>query len=304
MKIVHRRGEEDIAEAYLAKVDTDRYVEFVDSVGGAGSRDEKWVIIVSTLYGCPVKCKFCDAGRFYDGKVSKDDMIAQIDHVLEKNSNSREIDSKKFKIQFARIGEPAFNDEVIDTILEIENEYEPENFMPCISTIAPSGRNRWFEDIAELNHGIFEGDFQMQFSIHSTDEKYRDELMPVEKWSLEKIAEYGENFYSGGRKVTLNFAIGGEERIDVEKLESIFDPRYFAVKITPINPTARAEENDLINVFDEENGRELDKVSELEDSTFDVYLSIGDLRENRIKSNCGQILMSYLDSEEFEAVDI
>lgn len=299
MRVLHQQGEDDIAVAYLAKFDGEnKYVEFVDSLGGAASRKEKWVIIISSMFGCPVDCKFCDAGQFYEGPLSVDEMMEQVDYIVTKWSPDREITSDKFKVQFARIGEPSFNDAVLDTIVKIKEVYDPKTFMPCISTVAPAGRKRWFDALAELNNEIFKGEFQLQFSIHSTDEEHRDFLIPVNKMSLEEISDYGEEFFCGGRKIALNFALNGKNPIDVETLSSIFDQGSFAVKMTPLNPTLQAEKNDLVNVFSEEGWQEYPVIDDLRSEGFDVYPSIGDLRENRIKSNCGQVLLSYLDPEE------
>ncbi len=187
---------------------------------------------------------------------------------------------------------------MIKTIEEIRKKYDTKNYMPCISTIAPEGTDGWFEELKKLNHEVYRGNFQLQFSIHSTDEEQRDHLMPDGKWSLEKIAEYGEEFYTGGRKVTLNFALSKDDQIDPEKLENIFDPDVFAIKITPLNPTCNARENELINVFTEEESQEFEVIKELQNGPFDVHVSIGELEENEIKSNCGQILLSHFEEHE------
>jgi len=294
IEILQQQGDDEIATVYLGTFGGDKIVEFVDSLGMAPSRREKWVVIVSSMYGCPIDCKFCDAGQSFNGPLSKDEILSQVDHIVKKHSPNGEIDSKKFKVQFARMGEPALNDGVIDAILEIPVRYDIENYMPCISTVAPAGREGWFEEILKINHEVLNGSFQMQFSIHSTDESYRDFLIPAKKWTLEQIAEYGERFHVTGRKVTLNFAIGNENHIDVEKLRNTFSPEHFAIKVTPLNPTVNADEYDLTNVFDEVGGNELEVVKEMREAGFDVFVSIGDLRENDIKSNCGQILYSYL----------
>ncbi len=298
MKILREQGCDNIAKAYLARFEGEcKYVEFVDSLGGARSRDEKWVIIISSLFGCPINCKFCDAGHFYHGKLTAEQMLEQVDHVVKKHSPSRHVTSEMFKVQFARIGEPALNDAVIDAITMINDRYRPDNYMPCISTIAPSGRDDWFRRLKSLNHHTFKGNFQLQFSLHSTDERRRDHLMPVDKWSLEKIADYGGEFFIGGRKVTLNFALHPDNEIDVDKLRRNFSPNTFAVKITPLNPTNMAEKNKLVNVFTEDDSHQYPVIEEMRKRGYDVHLSIGDLRENDIKSNCGQVLLTYLDTE-------
>ncbi len=298
MEILEKRGDEKIATAYLADLGKGKYVEFVESLGSSEKRRDKWVLILSSLSGCPLNCKFCDANRFYEGLLSKDEMMKQVDYLVENHGSEDALNSNKFKVQFARIGDPALNKAVIDTIEEIREKYAPSNYMPCVSTIAPDGTKDWFKGLKRLNHKAYEGRFQLQFSIHSTSDEQRDHLMPDKKWGLGKIAKYGKEFYVGGRKITLNFALSENDQIDPKKLEDIFDPEVFAVKITPLNPTCNARDNDLINVFTEDESHEYPVIEELEEGPFELHLSVGELEENNIKSNCGQILLYHFDEHE------
>ena len=79
MKVIASTGREDIAMVYIAELEEGKLVEFVEAVQPPIPRDKKWVLLVSTMYGCPVGCAMCDAGGFYHGKVSKEDIFAQID---------------------------------------------------------------------------------------------------------------------------------------------------------------------------------------------------------------------------------
>ena len=106
MKVIECHGTDEVAKVYLAKNDKGNYIEFVESVQPPIPREEKWVLIISTLYGCPVDCKFCDAGGGYKGKVSYEEMLFQIDTLVESRYSDKKIPVKKFKIQFARMGEP------------------------------------------------------------------------------------------------------------------------------------------------------------------------------------------------------
>ncbi|MCK5772322.1 MAG: radical SAM protein, partial [Thermoplasmata archaeon] len=99
--------------------------------------------------------------------------------------------------------------------------------------------------------------------------------------------DYGKRFYVGGRKVSLNFALAEENSFDPSVLIELFDPDVFMVKVTPVNPTDHARRNDMVreNLSEEE----IPAISILRENGFDVVVSIGDLRENEIGSNCGQL---------------
>ncbi len=293
MKVVYEGGDENLAKVYAAYMrgSPDYMVEFVESLSGSPSIHEKWVLIISSQFGCPVKCRFCDAPIFSRGNLTAEEMLAQVDFMVRRRYPDGCVPARKFKVQFARMGEPALNDAVIDAVLEIRRRYRAPGYMPCISTVAPAGRDGWFERLLKVNRTVFRGWFQLQFSLHSTDRKYRDWLVPVRKWDLNEIADYGERFYVGGRKVTLNFALSPRASVDPSVISEYFDPGVFALKFTPVNPTARAEENGVVNVFTEREANRYAFLHELREMGYDVIVSIGELAENDIGSNCGQLVM-------------
>ncbi|MDO8723619.1 MAG: hypothetical protein Q7J31_15535, partial [Syntrophales bacterium] len=195
MKVLASTGREDVAMVYMAEIGPGKLVEFVESVQPPLPREKKWVLIVSTLFGCPVKCLMCDAGSYYEGKLSSEDIFAQIDFLVKKRFHSGNIPVDKFKIQFARMGEPSLNLNTLDVLEELPRRYNAASLIPSISTIAPVGADRFFYRLIEIKKNIYPGGrFQLQFSIHTTDEKLRDHLIPVKKWGFARLAEYGGEF--------------------------------------------------------------------------------------------------------------
>jgi len=289
MKVVLEKGMPGLATVYAASFRgrDDLILEFVDSLSGSTGVGEKWVTVVSSQFGCPVGCLMCDTNGYYRGNPTTEELFSQVEYMVKRRFGRLEVPSGKFKVQFARMGEPALNPNVIDAIIMIRNVISAPGLMPCISTIAPAGTGEFFDGLAALNHDIFKGRFQLQFSLHSTSEEQRNRIIPVEKWSLEDIADYGRRFYCGGRKVTLNFAMARENEMDVDVIRSLFSSGLFTIKITPVNPTENAVRNSIarINVLEEE----LPQIEELRLHGYDVILSVGDLRENEVGSNCGQL---------------
>jgi 23S rRNA (adenine2503-C2)-methyltransferase len=294
MKILAKYGEEGIAHVYVAEVSSGKRIEFVESTKPGLGYKNKCVIIISTLFGCPVGCKFCDAGsENYGGKLSKEDMLDQINYVIENRFPDINPEScKKLKVQFARMGEPAFNMDVLEVLKELGTRYNV-NITPSISTIAPNSTDEFFEGLLKLKKELFPQNFQMQFSIHSTDQEYRDWLIPVKKWSFERIAEYIEKFYDkDGKKVTLNFAVTEKTPIDVHVAAQVFPKDKCLIKITPVNPTHSAEKHS-INSTREGEAFYNKIIKDFESVGFDTVLSIGENQENNIGSNCGQYLLDY-----------
>ena len=295
MDIVAKFGRDDLAILYVAQNDSN-YIEFVESLQPPIPREKKWVLIISTMYGCPVKCKMCDAGTYYKGKISTKTMLEQIEYMVSKRFPERSIPVKKFKIQFARMGEPALNPDVIEVMKKLPQIYNAPGLIPCISTIAPVKSKQFMNEMLEIKNALYtDGQFQLQFSIHSTDEKTRKEVIPYKIWSLEEIANYGEKFWNkGDRKVTLNFAVEKSNPLEPEVLAKIFDPKKFFIKITPINPTEIVKAHNIQSLITPESGEfAKQKIKEIEKLGFEVLLSIGELEENHIGSNCGQNALKF-----------
>ncbi|QDA31546.1 radical SAM protein [Thermococcus indicus] len=294
MEILSEVGDPNVAVVYIGRTFKGNIVEFVESIPTYNPA-EKWVLIVSSLNGCPVGCKMCDAGFFYKGRLSLDELMEQIEYPIQRRWNGKP-KTRKFKVQFARMGEPSFNMAVIEAMRLLGERYE--NFHPSLSTIAPIGTNKFFERLLELKKEMFPTNFQLQFSIHSTNPEQRDEIIPVRKWDFEKIAEYGKAFYDeGGKKITLNFALARENEADANVIAEYFPKEYFLIKITPLNPTVSALKNRLTNDVDLETGLPMKHkkfVDDLRRLGYDVIISVGDTRENLIGSNCGQYILRFL----------
>lgn len=295
IEIISEHGKDELAKVYVGAPNGENRhpVEFVESVQPPHPRNEKWVLIVSSLYGCPVGCLMCDAGGDYKGKVSKEDILKQIDFLVTNRYPDKNLPQKKLKIQFARMGEPALNPEVLDVLEELPGRYNAPGLLPCVSTVAPKNSLPFFKRLKGIKDKYYsQGRFQLQFSIHTTDGPKRDGLIPYPKWKMEEIAEFGREWFEpGDRKVTLNFALAEGYPLDPKGVRSIFDPQYFLIKLTPVNPTNRAEENELRTVIDPEDPASGEGVVKaFEEQGFEVILSIGELEENQIGSNCGMYL--------------
>lgn len=243
----------------------------------------------------------CDAGGYYHGKPTKDEIFAQIDFLVGKRFPDGKIPCEQFKIQFARMGEPSLNLQVLDVLQELPQRYHAPGLMPSISTVTPAGTERFFDRLLEIKQeNYMGGHFQFQVSLHTTDIRLRDHFIPVNKWSFAQIGEYGERFYAAGdRKITLNFALAQGMPVDPTVLLNFFDPDRFLIKITPLNPTYRARENDLVSYIDPLSAEQKYEIIQvLQDAGYQVILSIGEMEENYIGSNCGQYLRRHLSAEE------
>lgn len=311
MNILAEYGRDDLAKVYVAQMrenwlqekNYQKYiVEFVESIQPPLPRTKKWVLIVSSMFGCPIQCKMCDAGGDFSGCLTAEELLAQIDYMVRRRFPDGKTSTEKLKIQFARMGEPSLNPAVLDVLEQLARRYDMPGLHISVSSVAPrtAASRRFFDELLMIKNRYYSpGRFQLQFSIHTTLERKRDELIPVKKWSFEEIAAYGERFSiqkNSDRKVTLNFAPIVGYPIDVDYLRNYFDPEYFLIKFTPLNPTLRSQETSLTSIVDPYDATTSDDLIKLfRMKGYEVILSIGALEENQIGSNCGQFIQRALN---------
>ncbi len=302
MEILKISGDPNLAEVFVAKFrgDGEMLAEFVDAKEANSPRTKKWVVIVSTQFGCPVSCAMCDSGGYYYGDLSAEEMISQVEAVVERRGWDTLAKCEKFKVQFARMGEPALNKEVLTALRLLPSRFKPKSLSPCVATVAPAFARDWFEGLLEIKQELYgETKFQLQFSINSTSERERDGLMPIKKMPFAEIAKFGERFVSrGDRKAALNFALIEGMSHSAEVVAKHFSPESFCAKITPLNPTATASSANLRSKFCDDRISDEGKkfIEGLNKYGFDVILSVGDLKENEIGSNCGQSVRAFRGS--------
>lgn len=74
---------------------------------------DKWVITISTQYGCSMGCSFCDVPKVGKGiNATYDDLKNQI--ITGLSLHPEITSTKRLNIHYARMGEPTWNYSVID----------------------------------------------------------------------------------------------------------------------------------------------------------------------------------------------
>lgn len=293
LNIVRSTGDKNLATVHVVKLPNGSLVECAESVQPPIPRRDKWVLIISTLSGCPVGCPICDAGGSYDGPLSSDDMLGQIDYLVAERFPDVPLPVSRLKVQFARMGDPAFNLDVLDVLRRLPARFDVPCLMPSISTIAPAGCDTFFTGLAEVKRMFYsEGRFQLQFSMHTTDENARRELVPVKCWSFAEMGAFADRFVGpGDRKITLNFAPAKGFPLEPRTLLEHFPPDRFLVKLTPINPTEAAARSGLEGLIHPAASAATEAIVEsFQGAGYETILSIGELKENDIGSNCGMFV--------------
>ena len=150
---------------YLIKLDSGSIIEMVII-----SEKNRRTLCVSSQAGCALQCTFCATGaQGFDQDLSSDEIIGQM--WLANFNNDKPITN----VVFMGMGEPLLNyDAVIESakIMKHQNSYGLSRKRITISTsgIVPK--------INKLSRDI---DVSLAISLHAPDDKFRDEIVPINK---------------------------------------------------------------------------------------------------------------------------
>lgn len=295
----------DYGKAQNIKADFLGYTKEINRVphGEVMPLNEKWVVTISTQYGCSMKCKFCDVPKVGPGiNATYDDLRTQ---VLSALSLHPEVTAtKRLNIHYARMGEPSWNNNVLQFTKDVRKLVRPyigrSLVHPVISTMLPKKNknlNEFLSEWVEIKNDVFKGDAGLQFSINTTNDKLREEIFSNNSLSLEEIAKIGEMLEDPkGRKYALNFALADNFEVDAKKLRKLFNPNKFMVKITPIHDTNSCKINNIITsngYFDYAPYKRVEE--ELKLMGFDVLVFIPSIEEDTSRITCGNAILSDLE---------
>ncbi len=266
---------------------------------------EKWVITLSTQYGCTMNCTFCDVPSIdYKGNASVDDMLDQIGNAIMCYPNVKYTD--RLNIHFARMGEPMHNSQNVFAVAEFlhynkEKLYSRfglrvETIHPVFTTCCPrgSGVSTKLRDWCRIKNGLYRGQAGLQLSINSTNEEQRNEMFDNKVLTLEELSNIVKDLDPPlGRKYTLNFAYSTDYKVDGEKLAKLFDPEYWMVKITPIHNNNSCKENGIETIDGYSSYTPyLKPEKSCKDAGFDVLVFIPSQDEEDGAITCGNAILA------------
>lgn len=194
--------------------------------------EERTVMCVSTMTGCPMGCSFCGTGKFFGRCLTADEIVAQIEH-MRKVNNIDFHNCKKLQLMFMSMGEPLLNMPEMKTALGMLHYAYPKAQL-LISTSGPKTED-WntFMQVAQMYPGV-----GLQFSVHESTDEARNKLIPMKKkLSLEEISIMGLEFYRlTGRKPFFNYCVheGNISMGDSLRLRMLFDPRVWECTLSVI----------------------------------------------------------------------
>jgi 23S rRNA (adenine2503-C2)-methyltransferase len=260
--------------------------------------EDKWVITISSQYGCSMGCKFCDVPNAGAGiNATMNDMIGQVFTARDLHPEVKQ--TKRLNLHYARMGEPTWNDSVISSALwltdRISGMFNKVCFHPVVSTMMPKTNKNlsaFIEAWCFYKNENQKGEAGLQLSINSTNEKEREWMFSSNALTLEEIGKIVKNLPSSkGRKYTLNFAIATYE-IDPNTLLRYFDPNDWICKLTPMHKTNTALKHDIKTEGDyTEIYPYLKDEQSLKDAGYDVLVFVASEYEDLGRITCGNALL-------------
>lgn len=256
---------------------------------------EKWVITISTQYGCSMNCNFCDVPKVGLGKnATFNDIINQVLTGIKLHPEIKE--TKRLNIHYARMGEPTWNPNVLDATKWFKTHIDPEyKIHPVVSTMMPKN-NQWLKLFIHtwmrIKNRLLNGNAGLQISVNSTNEDERNEMFSGNALSLYEISKVMEGIIPSGRKITLNFPVAKWE-IDPNILARYFSPEHYLIKLTPMHKTTSAENNNIVTNGDYTQYHPYAEAeAQLKNTGYDVLVFIASKEEDESRITCGNAILS------------
>lgn len=288
------------AQEYRIKSDKRGYGLETAQKPVVASYEDAWYTAVSTQKGCPMKCLFCDCpGYGFYGNVTTDDLKYQLETILDNVGTTH---TRYFSVDFTRMGEPTFNEAVLDFI-EFElrdlvrSKVDADVIVPTVSTMLPKNNPRaaaFLERYCRIKNEVYGGNAELQFSISTTDETARNKLYKNRSLSLDEIAKLAAALpMPKGGKYRLNFPVTKDSVIDAAVIDERFDKEKFEIKLTPIHQTFNAQDNGFTVTSEYDRYDVFAPIEQaFAEKGWDVVVYLDKKGEDADALTCGHLLLS------------
>lgn len=205
------------------------------------NRDKQWSVCISSQVGCPLRCTFCATGqsgfkRNLTGAEISDQVLYWSNYLKSKKLGTLT------NVIYMGMGEPFLNWDNVKRSIEILTDDNLLNLgmrSLSVSTVGiPDGIKQLARDFPQVNLAI---------SLHSANDKKRDEITPInKKYNIKQLKKAIEVYLENtNRKVMIEYLMidqFNDTPDDVEDLvkfiESFSKNQLFHVNLIPYNQTS------------------------------------------------------------------
>ena len=298
LEFISRPGT-DLKHHVKSSLDGESFTDFLKATSKP-SYEETWYASLSGQKGCPMQCQFCDCHTYgFYGNASREDLAFQMKTILETSGSTS---TKRFEVDFMRMGEPSFNDDILDFI-----EYDLRSIIsesvnaaviyPYLSTMMPKTGDRitkYLNEFCRIKNEVYDGEAALQISIHSTDDTVRNKIFRNRSRSLKEIADIVNQLPTPkGRKYALNFAVSHNSVIKAEVIDQLFDKGKCLIKLTPIHSTFNASDNGFVSKYDYNDYSLFQEIEDrFKELGWEVMTFMDSKDEDDESLSCGNLLLT------------
>lgn len=300
----------DYGKRHNIKADFLGFHDDVETVrnGRTEPLSEKWVVTLSTQYGCPMRCAFCDCPKVpFGGNATVGDLKAQLYNALACFPDEHY--AGRLNVHFARMGEPSLNASSVigfsqwmathkrdikhDTGVSVD-VLHPVFTTMCPKSLGRQGLKSVLGQWCTVKNETYAGCAGLQISVNSTSDAQRDEMFGGMAMQLEEIADVCSFLPEPlGRKYCLNFALADGYEVDADRLRELFAPTDFMVKITPIHNNDACRESGIETSHGYTDSTWYRKAEDgLKSVGFDVLVFVPSMDEEDGLVTCGNLVLS------------
>lgn len=204
----------------------------------------KRVMTICTLAGCPMHCRFCASNKTFKRKLTAEELNMQVNLMIKEGikhgRNPDPNNASEFRILYTRMGEPLLNTtNVIASIHTFIKRYPHVNI-----GMSTSGIKKGVEEL--LKHPDILPYLDMQFSLHSTDDRERTSLFDLvvgkNIMSIPEISFYTKKFFKLCKKpICLNVILFKGFTYNFSSLLKYFDKTHIWLRLSPWNTVSHAK---------------------------------------------------------------
>ena len=228
----------DGTEKYLFGLEDASLIECVLMRYRGDFSKQRNTLYVSSQVGCAMKCAFCATGnQGFERNLSVSEILSEVytaNGILKRNEKNQEIRN----IVFMGMGEPFNNFDNVIKAIQILCHPNGMNLSPRRITISTCGVVPKLIDFADLN-----SDIGLAISLHASNNKDRDELMPVNHaYPLESLMEACK-YYQDITKKRISFEYALIENVNdqkkhVDELKVLLKDLDCHINVIPVNSVA------------------------------------------------------------------
>ena len=229
-KIIKKLESVDGTKKYLFNVQ-DEKENMIESV--LMEYHHGYTVCVSSQIGCKMGCKFCaSTGIPFERNLSSGEIVEQVLAI------ERDLGITISNIVFMGIGEPLDNFENVMNAIDIINNPKGLNIGARHISISTSGVVPKIYELADKNEKM---QCTLSISLHSSNNKKRSEMMPVNNaYPIEELIKACKYYIKKtNKRISFEYALAKDNNDnlkDAEELVKLLKGMLAHVNLIPINP--------------------------------------------------------------------